>query len=154
MTDEQKAKYRESYRRWYVKHREEKIRHMAEYRNTHKEEKRAKAKACYNSSQFYRAGQLFGRYKSKDLKYGRETTIAREWIVDHIFSSSCIYCGESDWHKLGCDRKDNSIGHTPENCVPCCSDCNNKRKRKEFHQYIGSQWTVLGRLRQEGSSTK
>lgn len=53
-----------------------------------------------------------------------------KWIVDNIFTNECIYCGESDWHKLGCDRKDNSKPHTKDNVVCCCTRCNKLRSDK------------------------
>ena len=53
-----------------------------------------------------------------------------KWIVDNIFTNECIYCGESDWHKLGCDRKDNSKPHTKDNVVCCCTRCNKLRSNK------------------------
>lgn len=123
-------------KRWYENNKE----HALQVRNE------------YRKSKPGRASIMLGGYRHFDRKYGRETTITREWIVDHIFSSSCVYCGESDWRKLGCDRKDNSIGHTPENCIPACSECNSAKARYPFHQYIGSLWSIQGRLRQQGSA--
>lgn len=43
---------------------------------------------------------------------------------------------ERDWHKLGCDRKDNSLPHTPDNCIPCCSTCNTKKGRMNYDEYM------------------
>ena len=31
--------------------------------------------------------------------------------------------------KIGCDRVDNSKGHTKDNVVPCCITCNTVRNR-------------------------
>ena len=87
------------------------------------------------SSQNGRASQLAKNYKIKDKKHSRENNIDAQWIVDNIFSSKCIYCGEDDWRKLGCDRIDNSIGHIIGNVVPCCLKCNNERQKKPFDEF-------------------
>ena len=47
-----------------------------------------------------------------------------KWIVDNIYSKTCTHCGESDWHKLGCNRLDNTKPHTKDNVEPCCQHCN------------------------------
>ena len=49
------------------------------------------------------------------------------WILQNIVYKVCVYCGEKDFLKLGCDRLDNSKAHTKDNVVPCCSDCNRLR---------------------------
>ena len=50
----------------------------------------------------YRAKYLIYDYKKEDIKYNRETpNFDSKWVLENIFSKSCVYCGESDWHKLG-----------------------------------------------------
>lgn len=84
-----------------------------------------------------RARHLILSYKREDKKYNRgECTLTPEWIVEHIFSQPCHYCGESDWTKIGCDRKDSSLPHTPDNVVPCCRSCNCKKHTKSYEEYI------------------
>jgi hypothetical protein len=43
-----------------------------------------------------------------------------------MMTSECTYCGflNLDLITNGIDRLDSSKGYTPENCVPCCKDCN------------------------------
>lgn len=85
-----------------------------------------------------------GRAKYLELNYKRldeenhrgECTLTAEWIVENIFTKPCHYCGETDWKKLGCDRIDNSLPHTPDNVVPCCGDCNAKRGRMTYDKFI------------------
>ena len=80
----------------------------------------------------YRAKYLIYDYKKEDIKYNRETpNFDSKWVLENIFSKSCVYCGESDWHKLGCDRKNNSIGHIKNNVVPCCLHCNMTKPKEE-----------------------
>ena len=111
-----------------------------QYRQEHKEEKKKYCKH-YRSTYFGRAKSLKSRYIQNDKEKGFPTdkNIDEDWIIENIFNSQCIYCGENNWRKLGCDRIDNTKGHTPDNCVCSCWDCNNDRKDKftveEFIQY-------------------
>lgn len=82
----------------------------------------------YRDTKNGRAANLLSSYKKSDIKSNRdECTLTRSWIIDKIFTASCIYCGDSDWKHLGCDRIDNSKPHTPENCVCSCGICNIER---------------------------
>lgn len=84
-----------------------------------------------------RAKCLIASYDREDEKYKRgKCLLTPEWVVENIFTQSCHYCGESDWHKLGADRVDNSLPHTPDNVVPCCRDCNKKKGRKTYDYYM------------------
>ena len=108
----------------------------AEYYQDNKE-KIAEQHAEYNSTPKGRAVILVGGYKALDKKYGRgECTLTPEWIVEHIFSQPCHYCGKTDWHELGCDRIDNTLPHTPENVVPCCYDCNCKKHTTPYDEFM------------------
>lgn len=82
----------------------------------------------YVKTQRGRAKSLLGNYKRIDKEKGLECTITQDWIIGNIFNSSCVYCGEKNWEKLGCDRIDNSKGHTPENIVCSCMYCNAQRR--------------------------
>jgi hypothetical protein len=42
--------------------------------------------------------------------------------VKTLVSQPCCYCESAE--KMSIDRKDSSIGHIVENCVPCCLRCN------------------------------
>lgn len=91
----------------------------------------------YNKTKNGRANKLITAYKISDKKYNRgECTLTTEWIVDNIFSKPCHYCGETDWTKIGCDRIDNSKPHIPDNCVPCCKRCNEKRGTKSYNDFL------------------
>lgn len=154
-TEEQREKRREQKRLWYQKHKAQVSEYNKEYSKkyraenrdtllvkkrvyyeTHSEEKNEYMRN-YNSTTIGRAANLASSYKQMDEKNNvGETTITKEWIMDNIFTKSCIYCGESDWTQLGCDRKDNSLPHTPNNCVPCCWDCNRKKGSMSYNEYI------------------
>lgn len=153
--EERKAAERESRRRWYHNNKEKiaeyKVVYNAEYRQANKEhiaeywaewlqnnkEKRAEYQAEYRSTPLGRAIYLLDNYKRNDKDANRgECTLTPEWIVENIFSQPCHYCGKTDWHELGCDRIDNSLPHTPDNVVPCCWECNNKKQKTPYDEFM------------------
>lgn len=142
-----KAKRREH----YYNNKEKILEQQSDYRKKHKEEKSEydmkryqnnrdeilTQQSEYQKTPIGRANILVGSYRRNDRKHNRgECTITKEWIVDNIFSQPCHYCGETDWHKLGCDRIDNDLPHTPENVVPCCWECNNKKHTTPYEEFI------------------
>lgn len=165
-TEEQKEKRKEYYKKWYQKNKKDFLEKNKEYRKKYKEEnrekileynkkyyqdnkdkkseyfqdnklKRTEYQRQYNKTPYGRAYALQRSYRHNDEKYNRgECTITAQWIIENIFTSKCYYCGKTDWHELGCDRIDNSKPHTPDNVVCCCKDCNSKRGKKEFEEYL------------------
>lgn len=70
-----------------------------------------------------KASKMISSYRIRDIK--NKTTICDidiDWMIDNIISKSCVYCG--DTHRIGCDRVDNTKGHTKDNVQPCCYECN------------------------------
>lgn len=145
--EERKAARRERQRKYQAKYRKNNKEKIAEYRQANKEKiteyssaYRADHKAeiaAYRATPFGRASHLVGSYRREDRKYNRgECTVTPEWMVDNIFTQPCHYCGETDWHKLGCDRIDNNLPHTPDNVVPCCWECNNKKQKTPYDEYM------------------
>lgn len=90
----------------------------------------------YNNTKRGRAVYLASSYKKADKKADRENNIDAKWIQENIFPSKCIYCGETNWRELGCDRIDNSIGHLVDNVVCCCGKCNIERGTKPFKEFL------------------
>ena len=131
---EEMAEYNAEY---YQKHKDEIAAIQAEYRANHKEE-RAAYNAEYYSTPLGRAANLVSGYRLADKKQNRgDCTIDAQWIVDNVFSGQiCHYCGETDWTKLGCDRIDNSLPHTPENVVCCCGECNIKKSITPYDEFM------------------
>lgn len=123
----------------YLKHKEEYISRAKKW----KEENIDKVKENNNKSQkkYYRkkigrAIALYHNYKRHDKEANREEgDLTPEWIIENIFSKPCAYCGETDWHNIGCDRIDNSLPHTIDNVVPCCCECNKKRGRMDYNEF-------------------
>ena len=107
----------------------------AYYKNNR--EKVIKRQIEYQATQLGRANNLLSSYRYSDKKRNRgECTLTSEWIIENIFTSKCHYCGKTNWKELGCDRIDNSKPHTEDNVVCCCEECNKKRNRKEYNEFI------------------
>jgi hypothetical protein len=118
-----------------AEHKEELKIKGKQYREEHKEElKERRILWKKNNPEKSRATQIIQNCKKMDKKYNRgECTITPQWIIDKIFTSKCVYCGDDNWEHLGVDRIDNNLPHTPENCVCACGKCNVER---------GDRWTV------------
>ena len=67
-----------------------------------------------------------------DKKYGRECDLT-ELMIKEIIQRGCCYCGKK-WteSKMTLDRIDNVRGHTHDNVVPACANCNQIRGSLPF----------------------
>lgn len=72
-----------------------------------------------------KASKMCSSYKKKDLTKRFSFDLTSEWMINNILFKPCTYCGDTD--HVGCDRIDNSKGHTKDNVIPCCKDCNTVR---------------------------
>lgn len=73
-----------------------------------------------------KASKMISSYRAKDRKNGvSECDIDIDWMIANILLKPCHYCGDS--HRVGCDRISNDKGHTKDNVVPCCIECNTAR---------------------------
>ena len=124
--EERKVANREAQKRW----RESNTEYIKQYQQEHKEELAEYIKQ-YNKTPIGRAYCLLRAYRQSDKIAGRgECTLTAKWIVENIFTQPCAHCGETDWRKIGCNRLDNSLPHTPDNVEPCCFKCNMKLPKK------------------------
>lgn len=105
---------------------------LGRYANFNTEEKRRK----YETGKIYaktlkgRAIFLQNAYLKFDKKRGYESNLTQNDLIN-VFSLNCSYCGHA---ATGFDRIDNSKGHTTENCIPCCKDCNVARMDNFTHE--------------------
>lgn len=137
----EKRKRRDSEK--YLKNRDHRIECQRIYNEKNRDiinKKQREYDAIYYDTPRGRSAYLLSGYRNLDKKFNRgECTITQKWILENIFTSSCTYCGESDWKKLGCDRIDNTLPHTPENCICACLNCNNQRSNRwsveDFKEY-------------------
>lgn len=89
--------------------------------------------------------ETFRSYSTSAKKRGYEFALTIEEALA-LFSSNCHYCGgePSNIFKKsyipfvysGIDRKDNSIGYTRKNCVPCCCVCNLAKMSLGYDEFI------------------
>jgi hypothetical protein len=140
-------------RLYYQEHKEELSKRNREYQINHPE----KAKEYYDRYHSSDKGQetakryrtenreanLLAKYKYLDEKKGMKTDITVEWMRENITSKVCTYCGTDS--QLGCDRIDNNRGHSQDNCIPCCFDCN----RIRADQYSVEEMIRFGILKKQ-----
>jgi hypothetical protein len=64
---------------------------------------------------------MWSAYKHRDKVRNRKFNLTQEFVRKSM-ASPCSYCG--DTKNIGLDRINNNIGHTMDNCIPCCRTCN------------------------------
>ncbi len=140
-TKEYNKKYRAEHKEYYREY-------MKKWEQEHKEERKLYAKTRgydkYNkvrrASIVKRANALSQDYRYADTSRGFDTgkNVDGQWIENNIFTVGCIYCGDTDWRHLGCDRIDNNLPHTQDNVVCSCGICNVERagRRMSVEEFI------------------
>lgn len=73
---------------------------------------------------------IYNNYAKFDYLKNLENNLTKEFIKLEL-QKPCLYCG---YPSTGLDRKDNSKGHTMDNCVPCCWECNTARMNNFSHE--------------------
>jgi len=111
-------------------------------------EKEKKLRREYNMIDIVRAKRQLEKYRKMDIAngFGDVIDFDEKWIVSDIYAKKCVHCGESDWHKLGCNRINNSKPHTIDNVEPCCYRCNVKLYRNEAKKAIDQIDKVTGEV--------
>lgn len=74
-------------------------------------------------------------YKHRASVKGRTFEISFQNFRE-IISLPCHYCGKKQKEFIGIDRKDNELGYTLKNCLPCCSLCNSKKGAMGYEDFI------------------
>jgi hypothetical protein len=95
---------------------------------------------------------VWGNYKRSAHKNNRIFTLT-ETQFKHFILSDCHYCGQAPSNVSkpfneamgvlvysGVDRKDNSLGYTLDNCVPCCAICNKTKRNMSYQEF--KSWIV------------
>ncbi len=75
------------------------------------------------------------------VRHYRNGAVKRELVwfltddeVRNLVSSDCHYCGKPACN--GIDRKDNSVGYVPANCLPCCKICNYAKLDLSYEEFL------------------
>lgn len=76
----------------------------------------------------------FSMYKESAKRRNLDFNITFEDFMD-LWENSCFYCG-SKIDGIGIDRKNNNVGYTVENIVPCCSECNMAKGFRDYNSFI------------------
>lgn len=72
-------------------------------------------------------------HNAKKRRY--EWEITAEHAV-FLMRGVCHYCGVPPDPRNGIDRKDNSQGYRPENCVSCCVVCNYAKSSMSYADFL------------------
>lgn len=102
----------------------------------------------YQQTPMGKASGLLGSYKTFDKKKGYENDLTTKDMLE-ARNSLCVYCGGP---ATGFDRIDNKKGHTKENCVTCCKECNVSRMDNFTHEemnIIGEAIRVVRAVREK-----
>ena len=68
--------------------------------------------------------------------------------VKVLFDSDCHYCGvpaADSPSGNGIDRIDNTKGYEPDNCVPCCIECNRVKLNRSYERMIEHARLLIAR---------
>lgn len=121
---------------YWVEYRKKNKDKINDYRKKWRKE-HSESDEMYRKTPMGRALSLINAYKKADKERNRgECTLTAKWVVDNIFTKPCHYCGKEGWEIIGCDRKDSNLPHTPENVVPSCKSCNDKKGTMSYDEFI------------------
>ena len=67
-------------------------------------------------------------------------------------NTPCIYCGNT--HRVGLDRINNELGHTRDNIVPCCYDCNCARNNNFSFEEMKEIGKVISKIKEKRNTIK
>lgn len=106
--------------------------YQKDYRKSHKEQG---AIARYKNENTLK--RRFGKYEYSAKRKNRIFNLTMEQF-NAITSNVCFYCGLFTKNKnfTGIDRIDSNIGYLIENCVPCCSDCNEMKNDRTIEEFL------------------
>jgi hypothetical protein len=98
---------------------------------------------------------LFYTCKAGAKNRGYEFCLSEQEFSNLIFQK-CHYCGiassskgrskSSSINVNGLDRKDNNIGYTINNCVPCCTTCNRIKHVLSYNDFLNHIENILKHL--------
>ena len=94
------------------------------------------------------ARKIVGMYRQMDRQRGfnDKETITAEWFLDNIAYRPCAHCGLTHFGYIGCNRLDNTKGHTEDNVEAACFKCNAKENIRD-QLARGLHWTCKRKAR-------
>jgi len=108
------------------------------------------------SDEEIRVNRVFCDYRMRSRQRKFDFSLSKE-VFAQLMDEPCYYCGGKPVNTFiqhgrqlrpyqGIDRKDNSKGYTPENCVPCCIVCNKMKKAKNHDEFIQHVLKIANRF--------
>jgi 5-methylcytosine-specific restriction endonuclease McrA len=91
--------------------------------------------------------QVFQVYRGRARDQKREFTFDFP-LFKELITCNCHYCDAPPSNKSvykftkeyqlynGVDRKNNALGYTPDNCVPCCDICNKAKRAMSYKAFM------------------
>jgi len=85
--------------------------------------------------------ELFWRYQYQATNRGLEFSLTKEFFT-LLTTLPCHYCKTppknlfKNYTYSGVDRKDNSLGYTENNVVPCCTICNRAKNNMSYDEFV------------------
>lgn len=58
----------------------------------------------------------------------------KDWTFRRLYFGFCFYCDRMP--AGGVDRRDNSVGYQPDNCVSCCPHCNYAKRDNSETEFL------------------
>ena len=144
-----KEKIKESLKKDYLRHRTSRIEKQKEYYIKSKPKRLISAKLYRNNN---KEKIKLTQYIYTDKNKGLICDLTEKWIKDNIISKNCIYCG--DIENIGCDRIDNSKGHTKDNVVPSCWTCNSTRGDNYSFEEMKEIGVVIKKIKEKRKCQK
>lgn len=91
--------------------------------------------------------RMYYQYRKSADKRGLRFELTED-CFRNLTKQPCHYCGQEpsnawashhdtgDYICNGIDRKDNDLGYVPDNCVPCCKQCNYFKIDMDYEAFI------------------
>ena len=118
------------------------------YRMANKEAITEQKKTYYETNKEYFAEKNKTYYRTPKGKYrvmkknakarNKNFSLSFKLYETQLWGNPCHYCG-CEIEVTGLDRRDSSKGYSRDNVVPCCFECNTKKKDKPYEQFIQEQ---------------
>ena len=100
----------------------------------HQAKARAKVKLKRANDPIFHAKSQFKAYRDRSPDRGLGFELTEDDFIKMV-DVPCYYCGQ-DYHGVGFDRVDNSVGYRMDNVVSCCPDCNKMKHIFDVHDFI------------------
>lgn len=88
------------------------------------------------------------KYQRTDREKGLTNDLDVEFVKE-TYKQGCYYCGDKAIRNMTLDRIDNTKGHTKDNCICACTQCNRQRKNlytvEEFKALKENESTILNK---------